>query len=111
MEECERLIEELSGRLATSEAEKENYESLLLDARAEISRLTEELDKAGKEISRLEGEIAASEEELGSMEKELASMREKLAVVQQLMQELTGTEEFDPAVLELIKEKFEELKN
>lgn len=110
MEECERLIEELSGRLATSEAEKENYESLLLDARAEISRLTEELDKAGKEISRLEGEIAASEEELGSMEKELASMREKLAVVQQLMQELTGTEEFDPAVLELIKEKFEELK-
>lgn len=110
MEECERLIEELSGRLATSEAEKENYESLLLDARAEISRLTEELDKAGKEISRLEGEIAASEEELGSMEKELASMREKLAVVQQLMQDLTGTEEFDPAVLELIKEKFEELK-
>ncbi len=108
--ECESLVEELSEKLVDSEKEKEDYEKLISDARAEIDRLTGELDKAMKEIDKLSGELAGSKVELGNMEKELSGMKEKLDIVQKLMQELTGTEEFDPALLDTLREKFDDLK-
>ncbi len=92
----EAVIEELTDKLALSEEERQKCEAMLDEALADVERLKEEL--------------ADSREQLADTLQELENMRNQLILMQDLMQELTGTTQIDASTIGLLKEKFEELK-